>query len=114
MSSPRKIHSARLKSVKHYLVNKRTSIWKFGPTASEARDNELTATSDSDWRGCVKTRKSTTGIVLRYAGNKMVSALSEAKHVQEILGQYHEDTTSFSKQTHQQPRQMYSALDVEV
>ena len=26
--------------------------------------NELTATSDSDWGGCVKTRKSTTGIVL--------------------------------------------------
>ena len=35
MSSPTNIH--------------RTSIWKFEPTANEARDNELTATSDSDW-----------------------------------------------------------------
>ena len=40
-----------------YRVNQRTSIWKFEPTANEARDNELTATSDSDWGGCVKTRK---------------------------------------------------------
>ena len=40
-----------------YLVNKRTSIWKFEPTTNEARDNELTATSDSDCGGCVETRK---------------------------------------------------------
>ena len=66
MSSPTYIHWAGLKRVMRYLVNKRISIWKFEPTASEARDNELTATSDSDWEGCVKTRKSTTGIVLRY------------------------------------------------
>ena len=54
---------ARLKRTMRYLVNKRTSIWKLEPTTNEARDNELTATSDSDWGGCVKTRKSTTGIV---------------------------------------------------
>ena len=114
MSSPKNIHWARLKPVMRYLVNRRTSFWKFEPTASEARDNELTATSDSDWGGCVKTRKSTTGLVLRYAGSTiatvsrtqgsvslssaeaeyhgMVSALAEAKQVQEILSEYHEDT----------------------
>ena len=86
-----------------YLVNKRTSILKFEPSPSEAGDNELTAASDSDWGGA-KTRKSTTGIVLRYAGStiatmsrtegsvslssaeaeyyRMVSALAEAKQVQ--------------------------------
>ena len=37
-----------------YLVNKSNGIWKFEPSANEARDNELTATSDSDWGGCVK------------------------------------------------------------
>ena len=68
MSSPTNIHWAWLKRAMRYLVNKRTSISKFEPTANEARDNELTATSDGDWGGCVKTRKSTTGIVLRYAG----------------------------------------------
>ena len=47
----------------------RTSIWKFEPTPSEARDNELTATSDSDWGGCLKT----TGIVLRHAGSTMAT-----------------------------------------
>ena len=57
MSSPTKIHWARLKRVMRYLVNRRTSIWKFEPTANEARGNELTATSDSDWGGFVKTRK---------------------------------------------------------
>ena len=114
MSSPTSIHWARLKRVMRYMVNKRTSIWKFGPTASEALDNELAATSDSDWGGCVKTRKSTPGIVLRYAGSTiatmrrtqgsdsrssaeaefygMVSALAEAKQIQEILSEYHEDT----------------------
>ena len=49
MSSPTNDHWARLKRAMRYLVNKRTSIWKFEPTANEARDNELTATSDSDW-----------------------------------------------------------------
>ena len=47
----------------------RISIWKFEPTASEARDNELPATSDSDWGGCLKT----TGIVLRHAGSTMAT-----------------------------------------
>ena len=114
MSSPTNIHWARLKRAMRYLVRKRTSIWKFEPTANEARDNELTSTSDSDWGGCVKTRKSTTGIVLRCAGctiattsrtqgcislssaeaeySGMVSALAEAKQIQEILSEYHEDT----------------------
>ena len=113
MSSPTNTRWARLKCVVRYLVKKRISIWKFEPTASEARDNELTATSDSDWGGCVKTRKSTTGTLLRHAGSTtetmsrtqasvglssaeaeccgMGSALAEAKLVQQILGEYHED-----------------------
>ena len=33
----------------------------------EARDNDLTATCDRDWGGCVKTRRSTTGHLLLYA-----------------------------------------------
>ena len=109
MSCPTNIHWARLKRVMRYLVNKRISIRKFEPTASEARDNELTATSHSDWGGCVRTRKSTNRIVLRYTRSTiattsvslssaeaeyygMLSALAEAKQVQEILGEYHEDT----------------------
>ena len=78
MSSPTNIHWARLKRAMRYLGNKRTSIWMFEPTANEARDNELTATSDSDWGGCVKTRKSTTGIVLRYAGC-MIATISRTQ-----------------------------------
>ena len=114
MSSPTNIHWARLKRVMRYLVNKRITISKFEPTSTEDRDNELTTTSDSDWGGCVGARRNTTGIVLRYAGSmiatmsriqrsvslslaeaeyyEMVSALAEAKPVQEILGEYHEDT----------------------
>ena len=129
MSSPTNIHGARLKRAMRYLVNKRTSIWKFEPTANEARENELTATSDSDSRGCVKTRKSTTGIVLRYAGCTiattsrtqecislssaeaeyygMVSALAEAKQMKSSVSTT-KTLTSFLKQTHQQPKQMQS------
>ena len=57
MRSPTNTRWARLKRVMRYLLNKRTSIWKFEPTASEARDNELTAASDSDCGGGLKTRK---------------------------------------------------------
>ena len=46
LSFPRNIHWARLKRAMRYLMNKRTSICKFEPTANEARDNELTATRD--------------------------------------------------------------------
>ena len=46
-SPPTNIHWARLTRAMRYLVNKRTSIWKFEPTANEARDNELTATSEA-------------------------------------------------------------------
>ena len=110
--SPTNIHWARLKRVMRYLLNKRTGSWKFEPTASESRDTELTVTSDRDWAGCAKTRRSTTRIVLSYAGSTiatmsrtqgsvslslaeyygMVSANVEAKQVQQILGEYHEDT----------------------
>ena len=85
-------------------MHKRVSIWKFEPLASEARDNELTATSNSDWGGCVKTRKSTTCIVLKSRTQGSVSlssaeaeyhgrvvALAEAQQVQRIPGEYHED-----------------------
>ena len=114
VSCPTNIHWARLKRVMRYLMNKRISIRKFEPTASDARYNELAATSDSECGGCVKTRKTTTGIVLRHAGSTIatmsrtqgsvslssaeaeyygtVSALAEAKQVQEIFGEYHEDT----------------------
>ena len=58
MIPPTNIHChARLKRAMRCLVDKRTSIWKFDPSASEARASELTATSDSDRGGCAKTRK---------------------------------------------------------
>ena len=44
----------------------------------------------------------------------MVSALAEAKKVQDIFGECHEDThTSFSRRIRQQPKQTQSVLDVE-
>ena len=83
MSSATNIHWAQLKRTMRYLVNKRTSIWKFEPTTNEARDNELTATSDSDWGGCVKTRKSTTGIVLirrmSDSDNKQIAGMHQSE-----------------------------------
>ena len=116
MSSPKNIHWARLKSVKRYLVNLRARTPKFEPSASEARDNELTASSDCYWgRLCENdTKHNWNCFVLKYAGstiatmsrtqgsislssaeaeyNATVSALAEAKQVHEILGEYHADT----------------------
>ena len=69
MIPPTNIHChARLKRTMRYLVDKRTSIWKFDPSASETRASELTATSDSD-REVVRKQEKT-----------------------EFLGEYHEDT----------------------
>ena len=90
------------------------SVRKFESAGSEARDNEPPAMSDSDWGGCVKTRKSTTGFVVRCAGRTIAtmsrrqgsvglssaegefhgtaSALADAKQVQEILSENHEHT----------------------
>ena len=85
-------------------------MWKLKPFPTEARDNELSAIGS----GCVKTTRSTSGIVLRYAGSKtntisrtqgsvslssaeaeyhaMVSALADATQVQCTLNEYHEET----------------------
>ena len=46
MSSPTNVLWSRLNRATRYLVNPRVSNWKFEPSASEARDNELTSTSD--------------------------------------------------------------------
>ena len=98
VSSPTNIHWARLKRAIRHLVNKRTSIWKFEPTANEARDNELAATSDSDW-GENKKEHNWNRAQIRWmhdSNNKqnarmaeygMVSALAEAKQIQEILSE---------------------------
>ena len=72
MSSPVNIHWARLQRVMRYLVNKQASIWKFKPSASEARDNELTATSHRVIGAVVRKRHETQPkFVLKYAGSTM-------------------------------------------
>ena len=106
-------------TVTGHVWNAFSVTWWENKSASESSSNpqlvkhetmKLTATSDSDWRGCVTTRKSTTGIVLRYARSTIAtmsrtqgsvslsspeaehygiaSALAEAKQVEEILGEY--------------------------
>ena len=114
MSYATNVRWARLKRVMRHQVNKRVIICKFEPSAREARDNELTATSDSDWGGCVKTRKKhpetwqhdgdneshTRSVSLSTAEAEhygMASALAEAKHVQETVGENHEDTRTILK-----------------
>ena len=109
MQHPTNVHWARLKRVLRYLVTRRVAEWSFEPTRERACCEEITATCDSDWGGCTPTRRSTMGIVLRFAGSAiatmrrtqggvslnsgeaeyyaMVSALAEAKQIQEILGE---------------------------
>lgn len=73
MSMPNNMHWARLKRTLRYLSSRKVAIWKFEPTADQARSKQITATCDSDWAGCAQTKRGTTGIVLRYAGSTIAT-----------------------------------------
>jgi hypothetical protein len=59
MSAPKVASQAKLKRLARYLVEFPRLVWQFGEW--EVQPDNLVTYSDSDWAGCVKTRRSTSG-----------------------------------------------------
>ena len=61
MSRPKVGSWKRLKRLARYLVEHTKVIWKFGADGRTDDDDQINVYSDSDWTGCLETRKSTSG-----------------------------------------------------
>ena len=75
MSAPTTRSVARMKRLARYLLEFPQAVIKYNAEKVERDDGMIDAYSDSDWAGCPKTRRSTTGgIKLHWAlGRLMVS-----------------------------------------
>ena len=66
VSSPSTASWTVLKRIAKYLLSYPRLIWRFGPYDVDM--NEVQVFSDSDWAGCLKTRRSTSGGVVMLGG----------------------------------------------
>ena len=62
MAKPTKGGKKKLKRLVRYLKERPRLVWKFG---WQGRQEEIWVFTDSDWAGCRKTRKSTSGGVVK-------------------------------------------------
>jgi hypothetical protein len=62
MAKPSKGGMRKLKRIGRYLKGRPRVVWKF---EWQDEQNEVTVCTDSDWAGCLRTRKSTSGGVVR-------------------------------------------------
>ncbi len=84
MSSPKKRHWRMLTKIGRYLVGRPRMIMKF---PWQVKQEMVTAYTDSDWAGCSKTSKSTSGgiimigdhVIKSYSKQQKVIALSSAE-----------------------------------
>ena len=76
MSAPSEDSWVKLKRIARYLLMYPKFIWQFGGRDVDA--DELHVYADSDWAGCVKTRRSTSGGVAMLGG----TALTHWSHTQ--------------------------------
>jgi hypothetical protein len=72
MSNPTGRSQKRLKRLARYLLDHPRLIWSYGP-CDEEDSNVLRTFSDSDWAGCKRTRKSTSGGAIAVGGGVLKS-----------------------------------------
>ena len=75
MSVPTVGHKRKLKRVARYLSGRRRVVWKY---AWQGRPEAIEVYTDSDWAGCAKTRKSTSGGVIK-VGSHVVKTWSRTQ-----------------------------------
>ena len=71
MATPTETDLPKLKRIARYLVEAERVVWHYPETDDEPGAVEVSV--DSDWAGCLSTRKSTSGGVLSVAGTAMKS-----------------------------------------
>ena len=65
MSAPAERSIQKLKRLARYVLQHPRAVWKYGP---ESEDGVVAVYSDSDWGGCVRTRRSTSGGMIALDG----------------------------------------------
>ena len=82
LTGPTQIDSARLRHVLRYLKGSSNVVTCLRPKHQFVHGSpmDIKVFTDSDWAGCSKTRKSTSGVVLQVLGCT-VAALSRTQHV---------------------------------
>ncbi len=75
MSKPTQLDWDALKRLGRYLLGKPRLVWYYG---WQAPTEELTLMTDSDWAGCLRTRKSTSGGVV-YRGDHVLKHWSTSQ-----------------------------------
>jgi hypothetical protein len=72
MSGPKPSSWKKLKRLARYLLEYPRLVWIFGK-GEDSEPNVIDVYSDSDWAGCLKTRKSTSGGVMSISGGGVKS-----------------------------------------
>jgi len=78
MASPTVGDRRKLKRLARYLKSKPRVVTKFG---FRRREKKIFGCSDSDWAGCRRTARSTTGGIIRYCGHYIKSWSSTQKSI---------------------------------
>jgi len=79
MAKPNDRSMAKLKRLARYLLKYPEGAIMFKPNRHEERGNVLDVYSDSDWAGCTRTRKSTSGGLARYCGGGILKSWSSTQ-----------------------------------
>ena len=69
MAAPKASSMSKMKRLARYLLRSPRQVLIFQPCLEEAP--EMLVYSDSDWAGCLRTRKSTSGGVLTFQGGSL-------------------------------------------
>ena len=69
MAVPKASSMSKMKRLARYLLGCPRQVLVFRPCSEEAP--EMVVYSDSDWAGCLRTRKSTSGGVLAFQGGSL-------------------------------------------
>ena len=68
MAVPRRRSWAKLKRLARYLLEFPKLVWEHGPSVQEDDGDVLDVSGDSDWAGCLRSKRSTSGGVAAIAG----------------------------------------------
>ena len=78
MANPDKGDMAKLRRLARYLISRPRLVWRF---RYQEEDDEIRAYSDSDWAGCRRTAKSTSGGAIMIGGHLIKTWASTQKNV---------------------------------